>query len=188
MRTATPLHPGTWRVSLAAALPSSSSPLPAQPTPAAWLNATIPWTITFTMATQGPLPTSSAPLRAAPLRVTIAAPRGAPSTLSAWWFRCPCRPPTTPSLVALSPACTMEALRGTVVATLLAAGNPETTLAHPHMVAAAKWTESQQTSWTNLRSRCHYTGMASTRCNTNAPPPLPQLQSSAMKALAEYAT
>lgn len=188
MRTATLLHPGTWRVSPAAALPTSSSLLPPQPTPAAWLIVTIPWTTISIMATHGPPPTSSAPLRAALLMVTTAVPRGAPSTLSAWWCQCLCQPLITPSLVALFPACTTAVLCGTVVETLLVAGIPETTTDHPHTVAAVKWTEFQQTSWTNLKSRCRYNEMASTHCSINAPPPQPRLQSSAMKVPGEYAT
>lgn len=188
MRTATLLHPGTWRVSPAAAPPTSSSLLPPQSTPAAWLIVTIPWTTFSIMVTHGPPPTSSVPLRAALLMVTTAAPRGAPSTLSAWWCRCPCPPLITPSLVALFPACTTAVLCGRAAETLLVAGIPETTTDHPRMVAAVKWTEFQRTSWTNLKSRCHYTEMASTHCSTNAPPPRPQLQSSAMKVPGEYAT
>lgn len=188
MRTVTPLHPGTWRVSLVSAPPSSSSRLPSQPIPVAWLNVTLPWTITSIMATHDPPPTSSAPLRAALLTATAAAPHGAPSTLSAWWYQCPCRPLTILSLVAPSLACTMVAHHGTAVATPRVAGTQETTVAHPPTAAVAKWTESQLISWTSLRSRCRCTEMAFTHCNTNAPLPQPQLRNSATKAPGEFAT
>lgn len=193
MRTVTPPHPGTWRVSLVAAPPSSSSHLLSQPIPVAWLNATLPWTITSIMATHDPPPTSSAPLRATLLTATAAAPHGAPSTLSAWWCQCPCRPLTILFLVAPSPACITAARRGTVVATPLVAGKAETMVARrptaaAAAAAAAKWIESQLISWTSLRSRCRCTETASTRCNTSAPPPQPQPQNSATKAPGEYAT
>lgn len=180
MRTATPLHPGTWRVSLVAALPSSSSHPPPQLTPAAWLIVTTPWTTTF-MVMHAPPPTSLAPLRATPLRVSTAAPHAAPSTLSAWWCLCPCLPQTTQSLVALSLVCTMVVALGTAAETLPVEETPETTEV-PHTVAAARWTGSQPICWTSLKSRCRCTGMVFTHCSTNAQPPRPPPRSSATKA------